>query len=127
MNRSRIYLILAIVAITFLPPLLIRQSPQARSANRIRNDYNAVEATLKRLGPDASWEQVDHFLGKLKGIDVADAPREVQEAYAALLSAVEANAHTRRSRGDTNAANERVATAKRNFVSTLERWRGQPF
>jgi hypothetical protein len=126
MKRRNPIIVLAALLV-LIPFVLTRHKPEARVANRIRNQYNATEAALTGLGPDASWEQVDHFLGKLKGIDTTDAPREVQDSYAALLVAVEANANTRRTHGDTNAANERVATAKRNFVSTLERWRGQPF
>ena len=44
-----------------------------------------------------------------------------------MVSAVEANTHVRRLGGDTNAAKDRVAAAKKDLIRALEKWRGQPF
>jgi len=69
-----------VMVLTIAPFLLMRQSHEAKAANRIRNQYLAVEAPILRLPPDASWEKVDHFLGKLKEIDTDEAPQDVQRS-----------------------------------------------
>jgi hypothetical protein len=76
---------------------------------------------------DGRLPEVERFLHRLNVIDTADAPQDVQRAMTVMVSAVEANAHVRRTHGNTNAANQRVATAKRDFLRALEKWRGQPF
>ena len=79
------------------------------------------------MSPDASWEEVNHFLGKLKLIETDDAPQEVQREMTLKVSVVEANSHVRRLGGDTNSANDRVAAAKNDLIRALDQWRRQPF
>jgi hypothetical protein len=63
----------------------------------------------------------------LRAIDLTGAPDDVEQTMIALIAAVEANALERRLAGNTNAANDRVAFAKRDLLRALDRWRGQPF
>ena len=46
---------------------------------------------------------------------------------ARMISVVEANLQTRQSGGNVDAANDRVADAKKDLIRALEKWRGQPF
>jgi hypothetical protein len=120
-NRFR-YIPLA-AALIFVPFLLTRQAPEAKAANRIRDAYLAAERSVLR--PSSGMREAERFLGKLKEIDTGSAPEDVQRAMTLMISAVEARVYN--PKADANAANERIATAKKDLIRALERWRGQPF
>ena len=69
---------------------------------------------------------LDQFARDLRAIDLTDAPDDVERAMNALIVAVEANAVDRRTGGNNNAANDRVALAKHDLLRALDRWREQP-
>jgi hypothetical protein len=123
MNRSRYIIIGVFAMLTIL--ILPRLRPTADASNRIRNAYHKAEAPVLRPGSDLP--EVEQFARDLRAIDLSGAPDEVEKALNALIVTVEANAVDRRVGGDTNAANDRVAMAKRDLLRTLDKWRGQPF
>lgn len=93
----------------------MRQSPAIKAADRIRGQYLRAQAPV--LQPDSGVREAEKFLVDLKAIDVADAPGEVQQSMARMISVVEANLAVRRSGGDVDAAND----------GAVEKWRGQPY
>ena len=124
MNRRTVIIILAIVAM-LVALILPRLRQTADAANRIRAAYHRAEAPVLRPGSDLP--EVDQFARDLRAIDLTGAPDEVERTMNALIVAVEANAVDRRTGGNTDAANERVALAKRDLVRALDKWRGQPY
>ena len=46
---------------------------------------------------------------------------------ALMISVVEANLAVRRTGGDVDTANDRVADAQKDLLRALDKWRGQPF
>src|SRR5688572_12882008 len=94
--------------------ILPRLRPSADAANRIREAYSRAEEPVSRPGSDLP--EVDQFARDLKGIDLTGAPQDVRETMAAIILAVEGNATVRRTGGDTNAANDKVAFAKRDLL-----------
>jgi hypothetical protein len=64
-----------------LPPfLLTRQKPEAKAANRIREQYLAEKSWILQRGDNATWHDLDAFLGWLKSIDTGKAPQDIQSA-----------------------------------------------
>ena len=84
-----------------------------------------VPVRLCRGSPAARWSR--EIALDLKGIDLTGAPQDVRETMAAIIRAVEENATVRRTGGDTNAANDKVAFAKRDLLRALEKWREKPY
>jgi hypothetical protein len=120
------YILLASVLI-LVPFFLSRQRPEAKAANRIREQYLAAETWILARGNNPRWEDVDEFLGKLKSIDVTGAPADVERAFLLFTAAVEANVRWRTLGVNVTESNEHVAERKREFVRALDRWRGEPF
>jgi hypothetical protein len=108
-----------------VPFVLMRQSPEARAANRIRAAYYKAQEPLFRVG--ANELDANRFAVDLKAIDLEGAPADVEAAMIRMIAAVDHANETRWKNGDTNAANEWVATGKRDLLRALDRWRGQPF
>jgi len=103
----------------------MRQSPKAKAAESIKSRYLGAQAPVLR--PDSGVRDAEKFLVDLKAIDVADAPQEVQQSMARMISVVEANLAMRRAGGNVDAANDRVVDALKELLRALEKWRGQPF
>lgn len=99
--------------------------PTADISNRIHSAYNEAEQPVLKLG--SGLAEVDQFAQDLRTINMDGATQDVRDAMAAMINAVEENALVRRTGGDTNAANNKVAFAKRDLLRALDRWRGEPF
>jgi hypothetical protein len=125
--KKRLLIVFALPLLMFLPMILSRQSPHAKTVRRIAEQYWNAERPVLR--PGGGTREVERFLGDLKAISTDGAPQEVQLAFTRMIVAVEANLHTR-TFGDEfdtnaiNAANERVAEAKRELVIQFDRYRG---
>ena len=124
MNRRTLIIIIGIIAM-LAALILPRLRPTADASNRIRAAYHKAEAPVLRPGSDLPED--DQFARDLRAIDLKGAPDDVEGAMNALIVAVEANAVDRRTGGNTNAANDRVALAKRDLLRALDGWRGQPY
>lgn len=124
--ENRRFMVIAGVTmlLSVLPLLLWQRSPEARAANRIYSEYSKAEKPV--LGPESGLADAEQFAADLKRIRLDDTPPEVRQAMASLIAAVEARV-AMGTRGNTNAANDRVADARKSLVRALEKHRGQPF
>ena len=105
--------------------ILTRTSPTAKRVRAVQEAYQNAERPVLR--PGSGTREVEQFMGDLKEIDSSGLPPEVEQAFVRMIVAVEANFHVRTAGGDTNAidaANERVAEAKRELVRMFDRYRG---
>ena len=124
MNRRTLIIIIGIIAM-LAALILPRLRPTADASNRIRAAYHKAEAPV--LKPGSDLPEVEQFARDLRGIDLTGAPDDVERAMNALIVAAEANVVDRRTGGNTNAANDRVALAQHDLLRALDKWRAQPF
>lgn len=122
---QKVYLVVLIPLLMFLPFVLSRQKTEAKAANRIREQYLAAEAPVLR--PGCGLREAEQFLSNLKAIDTDKTPKDVELAMTKLTVAVGANLYIRQSGGNVDATNDRVAAAKKALIGELDRWRGQPY
>ena len=123
-KRNRIIIAVGILGL-FAALILPRMRAPADVSNRIHAAYNEEEQSV--LKPGSGLAEVDQFARDLRTINLDGATQDVRDAMAAMIAAVEENAIVRRTGGDTNAANDKVAFAKRDLLRALDRWRGQRF
>ena len=100
----------------------MRFSTKARATDRVFKEYARAETPVATA--DGGLPAVEKFASDLKAIDLKRAPEAVHHAMARMIQAVEKNAAVHRAGGNTNAANDDLAMARRDFVSTMDRLRG---
>ncbi len=116
-------IILAAISLIVLP-FLLRQSPQTRAAKRIREAVSKAEAPMRNPG---GIPEIERFIADLKAVDLTDAPPSLPLLLSNYIAAAEQNVIVRRAQGDTNAANDVVAAAKRAFTSSTQNQRALPY
>jgi len=126
-SGKNLAVILALAAMALATFTARRSDPAAEATRQLFDKARIAKSTLPYEKDGAGLPELEAYIQRLRSIDPARAPVDVQGAFRRYIEAAASDAEVRRNRGDTNAADAGWSQAEQAFGVAVNSHTTTPF